>query len=80
MPSAPASRPSVLVTRRLPPSVEATLVRDFDARLNADDAALSDDALRQALATHEVILCTLTDRLTRDVLSAGAGRCRLLAN
>ncbi len=80
MPSAPASSPSVLVTRRLPASVEATLARDFGARLNTDDTPLSDDALRQALATNEVVLCTLTDRLTRDVLSAGAGRCRLLAN
>ena len=75
----PAAR-SVLVTRRLPARVEERLVRDFRAVLNATDEPPTEGELREAVATHDVILCTLTDRLTRATLSAGAGRLRLLAN
>ena len=74
------SRGSIYVTRRLPASTEASLRRDYGATLNADDAQRRDDELQGALAAHDILLCTLTDRLTRDVLAAGEGRCRLLAN
>lgn len=71
---------SVLVTRRLPDSVEETLQRTFGATLNEPDVQLTASELRHALATHDIVLCTLTDRLTREVLEGGAGRVRLLAN
>lgn len=71
---------SVIVTRRLPDSVEATLLRDYGATLNAHDVPPTESELKRALAEHEIVLCTLTDRVTRDVIEAGAGRVRLLAN
>lgn len=80
MSHASPARGSIYVTRRLPEPVERTLADELGATLNADDAPRAPDELRSALAGHEVLLCTLTDRLTRDVLDAGAGRCRLLAN
>lgn len=74
------STPSVLVTRRLPDAVQVTLQRDFGATLNPHDVQLTAMELQRALAAHDIVLCTLTDRLTREVLEAGAGRVRLLAN
>ena len=74
------SRPIVVVTRRLPASVEAKLGELFDARLSPDDRALDAAALQQAMRTADALLCTVTDRLTAQVLSAEPRRVRILAN
>ena len=74
------ARPKVVVTRRLPDPVEELLRRDFDARLNRDDRPLGPDGLQEALRTADALLCTVTDRLTADVLNADPLRARMLAN
>jgi lactate dehydrogenase-like 2-hydroxyacid dehydrogenase len=68
------------VTRRLPEPVEEALSRDFDARLNTQDKPLGPDGLKEALRTADALLCTVTDRLTAEVLSAEPRRARMLAN
>jgi lactate dehydrogenase-like 2-hydroxyacid dehydrogenase len=73
-------RPTVVVTRRLPGEVEDELNRDFDARLNRDDRPLGPAGLQEALRTADALLCTVTDRLTADILAAEPLRARLLAN
>ncbi|HEV8176743.1 MAG TPA: D-glycerate dehydrogenase, partial [Gemmatimonadales bacterium] len=72
--------PTVVVTRRLPEPVEKELSREFDARLNRDDRPLGPAGLQEALRTADGVLCTVTDRLTADVLSAEPLRARILAN
>jgi lactate dehydrogenase-like 2-hydroxyacid dehydrogenase len=72
--------PTVVVTRRLPEPVEKELSREFDARLNRDDRPLGPDGLQEAIRTADALLCTVTDRLTAEVLSAEPRRARLLAN
>jgi hypothetical protein len=43
------AKPILLVTRKLPEAVEARAARDYDARLNLDDAqGTSDDIVRRA--------------------------------
>jgi lactate dehydrogenase-like 2-hydroxyacid dehydrogenase len=74
------SRPVVIVTRRLPQAVEAELTRDFDARLNPEDRPLGPEGLRAALTGADALLCTVTDRLSAEVLSTEPLRSRLLAN
>lgn len=78
-------RPIVVVTRRLPEPVERQLAARYDARLNVDDAPLDAAALARALADADAVLCTVTDRITADVVRAAAPagarpRARLLAN
>ncbi|HYC30728.1 MAG TPA: D-glycerate dehydrogenase [Gemmatimonadales bacterium] len=73
-------RPVVVVTRRLPEQVERELAGDFDARLNQEDRPLGPEGLMEALRTADAVLCTVTDKLTADVLAAEPRRAGLLAN
>jgi lactate dehydrogenase-like 2-hydroxyacid dehydrogenase len=73
-------RPTIVVTRRLPSTVEEELSQDFEVRLNRDDRPLGPAGLQDALRTADALLCTVTDRLTADVLEAEPLRARLLAN
>ncbi|MBA3260780.1 MAG: D-glycerate dehydrogenase [Gemmatimonadales bacterium] len=75
-----SARPVVVVTRRLPEAVEQAAARDFDARLNRDDKPLGPDGLKEALRSADAVLCTVSDKLTADILSAEPRRARLLAN
>jgi lactate dehydrogenase-like 2-hydroxyacid dehydrogenase len=75
-----SARPTVVVTRRLPGAVEEDLGRDFDARLNRDDRPLGPAGLQEALRSADAVLCTVTDRITAEVLSAEPLRARMLAN
>ena len=75
-----SGRATVVVTRRLPSEVEEELTRDFDAKLNRDDRPLGPSGLQDALRTADAVLCTVTDRINEEVLSADPLRTRILAN
>ena len=75
-----SARPVVVVTRRLPEAVERELAGDFDARLNGDDRPLGPEGLMEALRSADAVLCTVTDKLTAEVLAAEPRRAGLLAN
>ncbi len=75
------SSPRIIVTRRLPEAVEHELVTRFDARLNLDDRQFTAPELSAALREADIVLCTLTDPLSRAVfLGAAPALARLLAN
>ncbi len=73
------SRPTVIVTRKLPESLEKELASRYDAKLNRTDVPFSGDALREAMRTADVVLCTVTDRLSAE-LFVGPLNVKLLAN
>jgi glyoxylate reductase len=52
----------------------------FDARLNADDAPMTQAQLVEAAKTADVIVPTVTDQIDRSVLSQSGERLRLIAN
>src|SRR5438552_14163835 len=70
----------VVVTRRLPDSVEMRMRELFDARLNPDDKPLTQAQLVEAVKTAEVLVPTVTDRIDRAVLSQSGERLKLIAN
>jgi lactate dehydrogenase-like 2-hydroxyacid dehydrogenase len=73
--------PRIIVTRRLPAAVEQDLVARYDALLNGDDHQFTRDELSAAMRDADIVLCTLTDDLSRPTLEAArGGRARLLAN
>ena len=52
------AKPVLLITRRLPPDVEARAARDFDARFNAEDTPRSSaDVIRLAAGADAVLCC-----------------------
>lgn len=75
-----ASRPVLVVTRRLPSPVETALGREFAARFNPTDRPLSAAELQDALRSADALLPTVTDRLTAEVLAAAPLRTRIVAN
>ena len=77
---ATAKKPLVVVTRRLPDSVEMRMRELFDARLNADDKPMSPAQLVEAAKTADVIVPTVTDHIDRAVLSQSGERLKLIAN
>jgi glyoxylate reductase len=73
-------KPQVVVTRRLPDGVEMRMRELFDARLNADDTAMSQAQLVAAVRAADVLVPTVTDQIDRAVLSQSGERLRLIAN
>jgi glyoxylate reductase len=77
---AQGKKPLVVVTRRLPDSVEMRMRELFDARLNGDDKPMSQAQLVEAAKTADVLVPTVTDHIDRAVLSQTGDRLKLIAN
>jgi glyoxylate reductase len=74
------SKPRVVVTRKLPNVVETRMMELFDVRLNIEDEPFTATQLREAMREADVLVPTVTDRITRDVLAAAGPRLKLIAN
>ena len=77
---ASGKKPLVVVTRKLPDSVETRMCELFDARLNIDDKPMSPTDLAEAVKVADVIVPTVTDQIDRSVLSHSGDRLKLIAN
>src|SRR6202008_2566637 len=77
---ATGKKPLVVVTRRLPDSVEMRMRELFDARLNSDDKPMSQAELVEAAKTADVLVPTVTDHIDKSVLSQSGERLKLIAN
>lgn len=73
-------KPLVVVTRKLPDSVETRMRELFDAQLNLDDRPMSQAELVQAAKTADVLVPTVTDRIDASVLGQAGERLKLVAN
>ena len=73
-------KPLVVVTRKLPDSIETRMRELFDARLNLDDQPMTPDQLAEAIRTADVLVPTVTDEITEDVLKQPDCKLRLIAN
>ncbi|HMK70345.1 MAG TPA: D-glycerate dehydrogenase [Xanthobacteraceae bacterium] len=77
---ASGKKPLVVVTRRLPESVETRMRELFDAHLNLDDKPMSHGELAEAAKIADVLVPTITDQIDRSVLSQSGERLKLIAN
>src|SRR2546421_1456223 len=73
-------KPLVVVTRKLPDSVETRMRELFDARLNLDDKPMSQGELAEAAKVADVLVPTVTDRIDASVLSQSGDKLKLIAN
>ncbi len=77
---ASGKKPLVVVTRKLPDSVETRMCELFDTRLNLDDKPMSQSDLAEAARIADVIVPTVTDQIDRSVLSQSGEQLKLIAN
>ena len=75
----PEAKAKILVTRRMPPNVEARVARDYQATLNADDRTMSSAELIDAAEGHDGIVCCSTEKFTADVIGALPECVKILA-
>ncbi len=73
-------KPLVVVTRKLPDSVETRMCELFDTRLNITDTPMDQAALVEAVKEADVLVPTLTDRIDSAVLSQAGENLRLIAS
>ncbi|MGH6726309.1 MAG: 2-hydroxyacid dehydrogenase [Pseudolabrys sp.] len=72
-------KPLVIVTRKLPDSVELRMRELFVVRFNADDTPMTPAQLADAVITADVLVPTVTDRIDSSVLSKSGPGLKLIA-
>src|SRR5690348_4934626 len=75
-----SKKPLVVVTRKLPDSVETRMRELFDTHLNLDDKPMSQSQLAAAMKTADVLVPTVTDRIDAAVLKDTGENLKLIAN
>src|SRR3954464_7222879 len=73
-------KPLVVVTRKLPDSIETRMRELFDARINLDDTPMSPEQIAEAARTADVLVPTVTDQLPADIVNQADCRLKLIAN
>jgi glyoxylate reductase len=73
-------KPLVVVTRKLPDSIETRMRELFDARINPDDTPMNAEQLAEAARTADVLVPTVTDHINADLLNAPDCKLKLIAN
>ena len=70
-------KPVLLITRRLPPAVEARAARDYDARLTASDTPIPDIVARSQGA--DALLCCPGDQIDAALIAALPASLKVIA-
>ena len=73
-------KPHIVVTRRLPDTIETRMRELFNAALNIDDRPMTKDELIEAVKTAQVLVPTVTDEIDADVIAAAGEQLKLIAN
>ncbi len=73
-------KPLVVVTRRLPEGVETRMRELFDARLNLQDAPLSEAEVVEAMKEADVLVPTITDEINARMIAQAGEQLKLIAN
>lgn len=73
-------KPLVVVTRRLPDSVETRMRELFDTRLNIDDNPMSHAQLVETVKVAEVLVPTVTDNIDAALINQAGDQLKLIAN
>ncbi len=74
------AKPLVVITRKLPEAVEARMQQLFTCRVNALDKAFSQADLIAAVKEADVLVPTITDKISVDILEQAGPQLKLIAN
>ena len=73
-------KPLVVVTRKLPDSIEIRMRELFDARLNLDDTPMTSEQIAEAARSADVLVPTVTDMINEEMLNHPDCKLRMIAN
>ncbi len=73
-------KPLVVVTRKLPDSVETRMRELFDTQLNMDDKPMSHAQLVESVNAAEVLVPTVTDNIDAALINQAGDQLKLIAN
>ncbi len=73
-------KPHVIVTRRLPDTVETRMRELFDTKLNLEDRPFTRQELVEAVGQCDALVATITDKIDAEVLAHAGDRLKLIAN
>ena len=73
-------KPVVIVTRKLPDSVETRMRELFTTTLNLEDKALSEQELIEAVGKADVLVPTVTDNIDAALIEKAGPQLKLIAN
>ena len=76
----PATRLNVVVTRRLPESVETRMKELFDVELRDPDTVMSREDLASAMRRCDVLVPTITDQIDAGLIAQAGDKLKLIAN
>ena len=74
------TKPVAIVTRKWPEENEKRLKELFDVKLNDSDKPFTADELKSALQNCDVLMPTVTDKITADILSVENRRANMIGN
>ncbi|HWU04055.1 MAG TPA: D-glycerate dehydrogenase [Novosphingobium sp.] len=73
-------KPLVVVTRKLPDSIETRMRELFDARLNLDDTPMTPEQIVDAVRSAEILVPTVTDEIMEEVIKDPDCKLKMIAN
>ena len=76
----PATRLTVVVTRRLPEAVETRMKELFDVELRDPDLPMTREELAAAMRRADVLVPTITDTIDAALLAQAGDKLKLIAN
>lgn len=74
-----SQKPKILVTRRLPESIEARMATLFETDVNDADISLTGDDIVAGLDGKDVLVCSITDRIDAALIARLPPSVRLIA-
>ena len=73
-------KPVVIITRKLPDSIETRMMELFNVQLNLTDKSMNSDQLIDSIRNADVLVPTVTDHLDSDIISQAGANLKLIAN
>jgi glyoxylate reductase len=76
----PKKKTVVVVTRKLPDTIETRMMELFDVHLNLDDTPMTKLELIEAVKMADVLVPTVTDKIDSNIISQAGENLLLIAN
>jgi len=73
-------KPVVIITRKLPDSIETRMMELFNVQLNLTDKSMNSDQLIDSIRNADVLVPTVTDHLDSDIIFQAGAKLKLIAN